>query len=84
MRTGVSRWHIRPSPLPRESVSSWLIRIAAAKGTKHHSLMKELAPGLEFWTRDGDLVASPELVRALAVKTGTPLERCRRTTLGAY
>lgn len=84
MRTGVTRWHIRPSPLPRESISSWLIRIAAAKGTKHHSLMKELVPGLEFWTRDGDLVAPPELIQALAVKTDTPLERARRTTLGAY
>jgi TniQ. len=84
MGAGVSRWHIRPLPLPRESITSWLIRIAEAKGTKHHSLMKELVPGLEFWTRDGDLVAPPELFEALAVKTGVPLERARRTALGTY
>ncbi|WP_162627544.1 TniQ family protein [Erythrobacter sp. KY5] len=80
----MSRWHIRPRPLPRESITSWLIRIAEAKGTKHHSLMKELVPGLEFWTRDSDLVAPPELIEALAVKTGVPLERARCTALSAY
>lgn len=80
----MSLWRIRPRPKPRESLSSWLIRISKAKGTKHHSLIEELAPGCEFWTRDGDLVAPPELLRALAARTGIPFERVRQMALGTY
>jgi TniQ len=74
-------WNIRPAPRPQESISSWLIRIAAAKGTKHHSLIDELCPGVPFWTRDGDLMAPPALLAALAEHTGTPLARVRSSTL---
>jgi hypothetical protein len=77
-------WHVRPQPRPQESISSWLIRIAAAKGTKHHSLIEELCPGTPFWTRDGDLNASLALLLALARRTGTPIARIAATTLRSF
>ena len=77
-------WRIHPHPRPRESLSSWLIRISAAKGTKHHSLIEQLVPGLQFWTRDGDLIAPPELLEALAERTDTPLACANGTALRAY
>ncbi len=77
-------WRIRPRPRPQESISSWLIRIVAAKGTKHHSLIEELRPGLQFWTRDGDLIAPPELLAALAERTGISFGQACATALRSY
>lgn len=77
-------WRIHLHPRPQESLSSWLIRIAAAKGTKHHSLIEELQPGLQFWTRDGDLLAPPALLAALAERTGIPFHDALETALRSF
>lgn len=77
-------WNIRPRLRNGESLSSWLIRIAAAKGVRHHSLIEQLCPGLQFWTRDGDLIAPPDLIQALTEHTGVSLPRAQRTALRTY
>ena len=76
-------WRIRPRPKRGEALSSWLVRIAEARGKLPHQLVQELCPGLQFWNRDGDLLAPPVLLDALAVRTGTPRPEIERLTLGS-
>jgi hypothetical protein len=76
-------WPIHPKPCDGEALTSWLVRIARARGIRTHSLIEQLTPGLQFWTRDGDLIAQPELITLLANATGTDFARARLTTLGS-
>jgi hypothetical protein len=76
-------WPIHPKPCDGEALTSWLVRIARARGIRTHSLIEQLTPGLQFWTRDGDLIAPPELIARLADATGIDLARARQTTLGS-
>lgn len=61
-----------------------MVRISLLRGTRTHSLVQQLVPGLQFWTRDGDLIAPPRLLDALALRTGTQPGVVRATTLPSY
>lgn len=65
-------WRIRPRPYPAEAFSSWILRIVAARGKLPFQVIEELAPGLQIWNRDADLLA-PEILRErLAAATWVP------------
>lgn len=55
-----------------EALTSWLVRIAEARGRLPFQLMQDLVPGLQFWNRDGDLLPSRQLTTALASRTTVP------------
>jgi hypothetical protein len=61
-----------------------MARIARMRGTRPHSLVQQLVPGVQFWNRDGDLIAPPALLNALALRTGTDLADVQATTLPNY
>lgn len=51
-----NRWFIRPSPLPDETLSSWLVRLAYARKIKLQNLYFELVGrGFNVSQRDIDL-----------------------------
>ena len=77
-------WPVRPKPLPDEILSSWLMRLAMAHGVKLHTLSTATWPQKAVWNRDIDKSADEEVVRVLAGKTATSLERAWSTVLSAY
>ncbi len=77
-------WPARLKPLPDELLSSWLIRLAMAHGVKLHTLSTTTWPRKAIWNRDVDKSADEEVVRVLAGKTLTLLNRARGTTLSSY
>jgi hypothetical protein len=77
-------WPIRLKPLPDEIISSWLMRLAMAHGVKLHTFSTATWPQKAVWNRDIDKSADEEVVRVLAGKSATPLERARNTVLSAY
>lgn len=79
----VSLWGVRPRPRPGEAITSWLARIAHARGKLPFQLIQELSLGLQFWNRDGDLCRSNALVTALSRRTGVAEEDVMTTTLGS-
>jgi TniQ len=72
---------IHPKPQPGEALTSWLVRTAAARGILVHVLIQQLVGDREFWTRDGDLLAPHELLKAIAHTNGVSTERAEHTTL---
>lgn len=55
-------WRVRPRPFAGEAFSSWILRIAAARGKLPFQVVEELVPGLQVWNRDADLLA-PAILR---------------------
>lgn len=68
-------------PLPDELLSSWLVRLAHAHGTKAHTFGQLLFPGTPLWNRDVDKMAPADVIRVLAARTDIPLPRIQQTTL---
>ena len=61
-----NRWFIRPSPLPDETLSSWLVRLAYARKIKLQNLYFELVGrGFNVSQRDIDLYPPPLLIEKL-------------------
>lgn len=77
-------WPARLKPKPDELLSSWLVRLAIAHGQKLHTFCSLGLPGKAIWNRDIDKCADDEIVRVLAAKTGTPVERAGETRLASY
>ncbi|MGA9995644.1 MAG: TniQ family protein [Pyrinomonadaceae bacterium] len=77
-------WPIHLKPMEDELLSSWLVRLARFHGLKLHKFSSTVWPGKQIWNRDIDKSADAEIVRTLSVKTGTPVERVKVTTLAAY
>ncbi|MDQ6759491.1 MAG: TniQ family protein [Acidobacteriota bacterium] len=75
-------WPIYPKPFPDELLSSWMVRIARAYRIRPASFWKRQAGSVDF--RNVDLTAEDRLLRLIGLKTGTPLDRVRATTLRAY
>lgn len=55
-----------------------------AHGLKLHTFCTLLFGKRSIWNRDIDKCADDRILRVLAERTGTPLERVRATTLAAY
>lgn len=77
----LSRWPIHPRLHQGECLSSWLRRIARTYGLKLRALVHQDlgCPSVEICKLD--LNPPDELLKAVAARTGTPLETVRKTTL---
>jgi hypothetical protein len=51
---------------------------------KVHTFCSLTWPGKQIWNRDIDKSADAGILEVLSIKTGTPIERVRKTTLAAY
>lgn len=75
-------WLIRYKPFPDELLSSWLVRLAHGHGVKVQTFCNKLfGSRRQVWNRDIDRLAPQWLLDELQVRTGTPKEEVRRTTL---
>ena len=78
------RWPLHPQPLPHESLSSWLDRLAEAYGLDAGDLLAG-AFGLERIPRHRlDRDPQDGLVAGLSDRTGVPARRLRTMTLSGY
>lgn len=75
-----SRWPLHPQPLEAECLSSWLRRIAMAYSVSLADLVEH---GLRFPRHHAnwlDRIPPINLLEAVSLHTGLPLEQVRRTT----
>lgn len=78
-------WPVHPHPFPDELLSSWLVRIAHANGSKVQTFCHAVFQGKhEIWNRDIDKLAPEWLIEILAEKTGTPYDIAYKTSLKRY
>lgn len=77
----LGRWPFRRFPLPDETLSSWLSRIAAANGVSLHCLCRETWPGRDLLLRDLDRNPPGDVIGDLAEITNVPTERVWDMTL---
>lgn len=84
MATSDALWTIRPKPKPLESLSSWIIRSAAAHGQRLHSFCTDHWRGEQLWNRDLDHHAPAVVLHSLAIGTGIGLDRARQTTFASF
>jgi hypothetical protein len=78
-----SRWPVHPSPMEGESLSSWLRRLAmiyglTAKELVEHDLGFQRRQRHRHWL---DIDPPEKLLKAVAFRTGVPLERVQKTTI---
>jgi TniQ len=71
----------RPKPKPDELFSSWLIRLAEMYRMRLSDFLQFLGIASHFHSSDIDRLAPEELIRLVAMMTGTDLEDARRTLL---
>lgn len=74
---------VKLKPKHDEILSSWIVRLAMAHGTKVHSFCALTLPQKSIWNRDIDKGADEDLMRSLSLLTGTNIETVRQTTLSA-
>ena len=78
-------WPVRYKPLPDESLSCWLVRLAHGHGMKVQTFCNLIFGNrLQVWNRDIDRLAPAWLLDALALHTGTPAEVVWGTTLRVF
>ena len=75
---------VRSQPRHDELLSSWIVRLAMAHGLKLHTFSTLLWDKRSIWNRDIDKCADDKILKELARRTETPLERVRATTLATY
>ncbi|MGA7196103.1 TniQ family protein [Roseiarcus sp.] len=80
--TGSRRWPIHPSPLEGEALLSWLGRIAKNYGFTANELLKHDLGYVASGDENLDVAAPGGLLSVLASKTGQPMERLSRMTIG--
>lgn len=78
-----SRWPVHPRPMEGESLSSWLRRLAMIYGLTAMELVEH---DLGFRRRQRqrhwlDIDPPEKLLKAVAARTGVPLERVQETTI---
>ena len=76
-------WPIHPKPLPDELLSCWLIRIARGFGTTVDRFCEQVWPE-PVWGGDFDLSVGKEILRLMAVRTGTPYDQVAQMPLTVY
>ena len=79
------RLPLHPRPLPHEALSSWIGRLAAAYGLKSNSFLRlafEAEPSPN--AAELDSFRRPDLVAAVAERTGVPYSQVRAMTLAGY
>jgi len=83
---GLSRtlWPAHLKPLEDELLSSWLVRLSMAHGTKLHTFCSVVWPGKQIWNRDIDKSADASIVQTLSDKTAVSRTAVADTTLAAY
>lgn len=82
---GPKLWTYHPSPLPDESLSSWLYRVSVGNSTCIQTFCQKHWPHLRWlWYRDVDRQSTFDLIEGLAQGTGTPIERALRTGLASF
>lgn len=78
-------WPAHPHPLPGESLSCWIVRIAHANGLKAQTFCDhEFGKDFQVWNRDIDRNAPDWLLSIMSQKTGTPIKQVRHTTARLY
>lgn len=78
-------WAIHPHPKPDELLSSWLYRLAHARGLRVHTFCEAaLGKKTQIWNRDIDRCAPPTLLSHLAASTGLSEASVFATTLRSY
>lgn len=79
------RLPLHPRPLPHEALSSWIGRLAAAYGLQPNSFLRS-AFGADPSPSAAELdsIRRPDLVVALAERTGVPHSQLRAMTLAGY
>jgi hypothetical protein len=82
------RWPLHPPPAPGEALTSWLDRLAAPYGMPVGHLLRHLGEDPALLDRpeadDLDFDPPPEILRALAARTGTDLGAVRMTTIAGW
>ncbi len=68
------RWPYAPHVHSDELFSSYMIRLAHAHGTSPSRFFHYCMPGVAVWNRDIDVCGSREFVRAVAERSGMPLD----------
>jgi hypothetical protein len=75
-------WPIHPKPFPDELLSSWMVRIARAHGSKPTLFWKRQAPSINF--RTVDRLPDEAVLKLISTKTGTPIGRVEAATVARY
>ena len=71
-------------PKEDELFSSWIVRLAHAHYLKAHTFVNIYFPDYQFWNRDIDRNASPELIKKVAKKANCTFEKINNSTLKHY
>ncbi|WP_090956790.1 TniQ family protein [Arthrobacter sp. ov118] len=77
------RWPLHPAPLPGESLSSWLRRIADRYDVSLYVLVSDLGHALDG-PEDLDTCPPAGFARELARRTGVDVHRIQRMSLGGW
>jgi hypothetical protein len=77
-----SLWPMHPKPFSDELLSSWIVRIARAHGSKPTLFWKRQVPSIHFRTVDRQ--PDEVLLKLISAKTGTPLDRVEAAAVGTY
>lgn len=82
-------WPAHPGPKPNELLTSWLARLSTANGADLNAFCCSAFKGLGslkdgVWNRDLDKFITAEMLKVLADRTHTSVERAYATTLAAY
>lgn len=78
-------WPAHPHPLPGESLSCWIVRIAHSNGLKVQTFCdREFGKNFQVWNRDIDRNAPDWLLNVISRKTGTPIKQVHQTTARLY
>lgn len=77
---GFSPWPVHPWPIDGEALSSWLRRIGRVYGFSVANLLKYDLGFPEVKTKGLDMGAPSDLLAAIAVRSGLPVETIERTT----
>jgi hypothetical protein len=75
------RWPVRPDVIPGETLSSWLRRIGCVYSCSVEELLKHELGFSEVKTSELDVKAPCELLTAIAVRAGLPVETIEGMTL---
>lgn len=75
-------WPLHPAPIDGEALSSWLRRIATGYQMRVGELIEHGLGHDPETESDLDLEPAPVLVRTLAQRTGTDVNRLHEMTLG--
>jgi len=78
-------WPAHPHPLPGESLSCWIVRIAHSNGLKVQTFCDRVfGKDFQVWSRDIDRNAPDWLLSIMSRKSGTPIKQVRNTTARLY